>query len=325
MNVIVSGASGWLGNAISQELDRSDVDSFAIVRNTPTQSTKTPTFTCDFSKDQACDELVEQYEAHGVKAHCFIHCAALAHRPDETKELKQRFHDVNINGTRQVVRFCQKATIQRIIYVGTIAGYDWNSNCHKAADEDSYSNPTTEYAKSKLEGERIVAESGLDWRVVRLATVFGLDDPANFLKLSQMIRANRFIVPGSGSARKSVIPIDLAAQLICQFAMMDLPRHRLINLALPETPSLKEICDGFSEVCDFPNSRSLPLPLMQLLAKIGDAINALRPIPLTTPTLAKLTSSTRVDIARMKENFPQVQFSSFIDSLRRHSDYYKNS
>jgi UDP-glucose 4-epimerase len=185
--------------------------------------------------------------------------------------------------------------------------------------------PTTAYASTKLQGESVVSESTLDWRGVRLATVFGRGDKANFAKLARGIRRRRFVVPGNGVARKSVIPVDLAAEVLARLALENSPRHRLMNVSLTDVPTLRGLCDDFSQSCGFGRAPSIPLSALRCGAVVGGLVTRLWPnFPLTTSTLNKLVTSTVVDNRRLRETFPDLSMPSFPEALKPSAEYYRN-
>ena len=322
MTVIVSGASGWLGQAVLKALQQLGSTVIPLYRDQPLLYSPELSLHGDLSNPKLSEKLASQYVAQKNKVDCFIHCAGIAHRPDETPEIKRLFKKVNVNGTEQVLKFCRQVSIKRFVYVGSIASYEWNG---APQYEQSNLKPKTEYARTKLEGENLVMQSFIDWRIVRLATVFGEGDKANFLKLSTAMRKRRFLLPGEGKSRKSVIPIELAAQLISELALIETPKHQLLNLALPQAPTLQEICRTFSESCQYPLAPSVPLPVLNALAWLGNLINPIQPFPLTSNTLSKLITSTWVDTTRMQETFPAVSFHSFSHYMKDHSHYYRKT
>ena len=253
-----------------------------------------------------------------------VHCAGRAHRPVETAAEVALFERTNVVGTRDLLTACRAAGVKRLVYISTIAGYDWATAPTTGASEGAKLHPQTAYARSKLEAERLVGESGLDWRSVRLATVFGAGDRANFAKLAGALRSGKFVVPGQGSARKSVIPVGLAAEVLACLALLDVPRHRLLNVAIPEAPTLRAICDVFSAECGFRRARAVPLGLLRTAAVVGDGIARLRPnFPLTSVNLRKLTTSTVVDASRLYETLPDIQWPTFAEALKPAAEYYR--
>lgn len=255
-------------------------------------------------------------------ATALIHCAGYAHRTIETPAEIENFFRINRDGTALLVRACREAGLQRFVYLGTIAACDWTKRV--PVSEEAALAPATAYARSKAESEAAVMQSSLDWRAVRLATVFGDGDKANFAKLANALRAGRFLLPGKGTARKSVIPVDLVAELICELALGPEPPHRLVNLALPGAPTLAEIVSAFVRTCQFKSPRCAPLWLLRALAVLGNGLAAVRPgFPLTTDNLRKLTLSTEVDVSRMLRLFPRRAWPDFGTSLAQHCDWYK--
>ena len=253
-----------------------------------------------------------------------IHCAGRAHRPVESVEEKRLFQEVNVEGTRRLVNACLQVGVPRIVYVSTSAVYQWGGDSLRK--EDHVIDRMTAYAKSKYDGELIIEQSGLDWRIARLATVFGDGDRANFLKLAKGIRSRRFFVPGRGDSRKSVLPVGRAAELLCRYSLLASPLHRIVNLASPDPPTLREICDAFSMECGFAQVKSLPLQLMKAIAGVGDIIRILGlQFPLDSGTLRKLTTSTVLDTTRQAALFPELGWTSFREQLSECADYYRNS
>lgn len=253
-----------------------------------------------------------------------IHCAAHVHRATETDEEKQTFQRINVDGTARLAEACMRAKVQQFVYLSTIAVYG-EAIHRELPDEESNIRCKTFYAQSKYEGEQVVRNSSLDWRIVRIATVYGIGDRANFWKLAKAMKRGRFVLPGRGMARKSVIEIHELVDILSRLAVIEDPKYRLLNLANPNTPSLREICDAFAIECGFPRARSMPLPLLHFLASIGNLIGKFyAPCPLTTANLRKLNTNTCVDVHRMLEMFPDQQWCSFQERLRRSASYYMN-
>ena len=253
-----------------------------------------------------------------------IHCAGYAHRPNETPEEQAMFYAVNRDGTKNVLDWCEREGVGRFLYVSSIAFYDWAQSGDFVVGENHPVSLLTHYAKSKYEGEMLVRESSLDWRIVRLATVFGNGDRANFSRMARAMKKRMFPMLGKGDTRKSVIPVDLAAELIADFCLLENPPHRLINAGLPSALSLDEITEAFHKCCDFPRCYSLPMPAGTLLGAGGSlAAKIFGSFPFTLDTLRKLTTDTVVSVDRMLECFPDKNFTSFENYLLGCKDWYR--
>lgn len=318
--VIVTGAAGWIGREVAASATALGLEVIALDAAAESAGPWMAYRVADIASDVVLS-LASAPALHGAFA--VIHCAGYAHRPIETVDEIKRFHAINRDGTDRVLELSRRVGIGRIVYLSSIAFYDWRKGCD--FDERGPLASLTAYAESKLAGERLCRESGLDWRVARLGTVFGNGDRANFAKLADAMARGRFVVPGKGSARKSVLPLALAAELLVDLTVRECVPHQLVNVALPITPTLAEICDGYTRVCAFPRAKRVPLGLIRAMARFGDIAAALRPnFPLTSRNVRKLTTSTTVNTDRMIETWPKRKWGSFEEWLQESADFYRS-
>ena len=169
----------------------------------------------------------------------------------------------------------------------------------------------------------MVRGSDLDWRIGRLATVFGHGDTANFQRLAQALKARRFVIPGQGNSRKSVLSVTRAGELLGRLAIQQEGSRTVLNLASPLAPSLREICTAFSRRCGFANAPMAPLWVLKGGAFLGDGLRVLGvPAPLDSNLLAKLTTPTVLDVSAMQQMFPEITWTEFEGTLEPAADYY---
>ena len=319
--ILLTGAGGWIGRSVAEAAKAAGVHVVGVGRR-PAEDSKCDDFIRFDIEGDDLSPIVDRVGKRRLDA--VIHCAGLAHVTGKEARNREPFFAVNAKGTRSmldVARFCE---IPRFVYVSTISVYDWQAS--RVCDEDAAVKGDEPYAGSKLDGEKSVRASGLDWRIARLATVFGPGDDANFSRLAKALARRRFVVPGDGSARKSVLPVSLAGRWLLNLAEIDSPRHRLVNLALPAAPTLHEICEGFSAHCGFPRPFSLPLPILKFAVTLGDYIARNSDgFPLTSRNLRKLTASSVVDVRRAAEMFDvnHPDLKTFSDWLGSFASYYK--
>lgn len=324
--ILVTGACGWIGREVCRWL----------------KANEHPVIACDLlAQAGPWDHFVtfDISDPLGIPdRHCLggfqskledavlIHCAGYAHRPIETAEEVRRFFAINADGTKRVVEWCTFLGLKRIVYLSSIAFYDWqNLQKELPVDESAPLGGTTAYAQSKLLGERHIQDSGLDYRIVRLATVFGEGDRANFATLAKAMKQNRFVIPGPGNARKSLISVERAAELISRYALLLETRHRIVNLGFPNAPCLAEICEAYHRICGFPSPYRLPLIVLNPLSLLGNVAALVMPrFPLTTKNMGKLTQSSWVECSKAMELFPGLADDSFVKALEDAAEYYKN-
>jgi len=296
--VVVTGANGFVGRAVSRVLEARGV---AVVRVSRAD--------CDLGDPAATEVLTRCAEG----ADAIVHAAAHVHRPEETPNELARFREVNVGGTERVVRAAAAAGIARVVYLSTIGVHGFRGG---VPTEDALLEPRSTYAATKLLGESIVTAGSADARIVRLATVYGEGDRANFARLAHAIARGRFVVPGDGSARKSVIAIDDAAELIADVATRD-GRVKTMHLAAPTPITLAQACDAFASAFGERAPRHVPLPVLRLAARAGDVLRAVRlPAPLDTSTLEKLVRDSVVDTGRLAAFAPAHRFRVFEEVVK---------
>ncbi len=314
----VTGATGWVGGKVCEYLHQRGFEVVATGTGSKQDGPWSYYVQADIAQDSVIN-LSDHPAMQGVSR--LIHCAGYAHRPHETEEEQRKFQEINNRGSARVLTVAECLGIKRVVYVSSIAFYRWKGD--QAVHEDCEMKTTTAYACSKLEGERQFQEWGLDWCALRLATVFGAGDRANFAKLASALARKRFIIPGRGDARKSVIPVDLAAQVIAETALLPSIKYRIMNLALPDAPTLHRICMAFVKSCSFPTPVSVPSWLLRIMAYAGDCLSLIRPqFSLTSRNLSKLTTSTYVDTTRIQEVFNQLDWGTFEEWIEKSSGYY---
>jgi len=323
MGVVLSGASGWLGSHVLAELTRRQILVISVGRTPPAGAAGCHIpLNLDAAEPGMDDALAAALR--GANRWAFVHCAGLAHVQRESREMQRQLWRVNVEGTRLVVDLCRRLGIGRVVYVSStsVYGADRRSGAAPRNEEDA-TTPDSAYGKSKLAAEQIVVDSGLDWRVARPATLFGVGDTANFRRLARAIRQRRFVIPGNGEARKSCLPIDVAADCIATLATHDDPAWRLVNLALPQPPTLQEICQAMADACQVPAPRSVPKWLVAGAGQVGDLAAMVGiPSPLTSATYEKMCSSTWVDCRRATQMFPSVAQTTFESAMRECAAYY---
>jgi uncharacterized protein YbjT (DUF2867 family) len=106
------------------------------------------------------------------------------------------FDAVNRVGTAAVVDACEAAGVRRLVQISTLA----------AREPD-----LSDYGRSKAEAERIVADSGLDWTIIRPPAVFGPGDRET-LELFKMAKRGVVALPPKG--RFSLVHVEDLCRLI---------------------------------------------------------------------------------------------------------------
>ena len=111
---------------------------------------------------------------------------------------KEMYEKVNVKGTDDLLKACQETGVKRFLYCSSTEAMGPIES--PPGDEDSPLNPQYEYGRSKARAEELVRTSDLDWTILRPSGIYGpsnVDDVAYFFITSFKGFASKFII-GSG-------------------------------------------------------------------------------------------------------------------------------
>jgi len=119
---------------------------------------------CDLSDPQAVNSLIT-----GFNPDCIIHTAAMT-QVDPCETDPEACRKANVLATANLATAASNVGA-RFIYLSTDFVFDGRQGPYSEEDTPS---PVSHYGTTKLEGERIVRESGVHWAIVRTILVYGL-------------------------------------------------------------------------------------------------------------------------------------------------------
>ena len=273
-SVLLTGGSGFLGKAIKA---RKDNHILSLGRSV--------------SNDIICDLAKDIPELDG-KIYKVIHCAGKAHVVPKTKQEKQVFFDVNVQGTKNLLEGLEdhKSGIQQFVFISTIAVYGKDQGRNISEEEPLLGD--TPYAKSKIEAEQVLInwskKHSIPLVILRLPLIVGDYPPGNLGAIIKAIQNGRYVRIRNNNALKSVVLAHDVANLISNLNGVS----GIYNLTDGKHPSFKEIEDAIGFRFKKKIKISLPIELLRMIAKVGDLIRVLKiPFPLYSERLNKMISS----------------------------------
>ncbi len=188
MKIAITGGSGFIATRLIQELraDGHDIEIIDIAHAKP----------IDIMDQENLDKALAGCDA--------VYHLAAEHRDDVFP--RQKYYDVNGQGTQNVLNAATKNNIKKVIFTSTVAVYPLNS---KYADENTAAEPFNDYGKSKLEAEKHIkawaAQSSNNCAtIIRPVVVFGENNRGNVYNLIHQITNGKFVMIGSGQNKKSM-------------------------------------------------------------------------------------------------------------------------
>lgn len=206
MNVLVTGATGFVGGRLAEHLiERGDVVT-ALVRS-PTRATALASRSVRLvSGDLAATEAI----ADAVRGQDVVyHVAGLLGAATEAELMH-----ANREGTLSVARACAATSpAPRLVVVSSMAaGGPARHGVPKVDDSDD--RPVTMYGRSKLAAEKVLPTVTVPWTVLRPPVVYGPGDRHGMLTLFKAVRWGIAPTFGDGSMEVSLIHVDDLAEAI---------------------------------------------------------------------------------------------------------------
>ena len=186
--ILVTGANGFIGQALCSELSKRDFGIRKAVRSQRKNLLHRETDDIVTTGDIAAEP---DWTAALNGIDTIVHLAGRAHVMNEcVKNPSTEYRRVNTAGTEHLARSAVKAGIRRIVYASTVK-VNGEITKQMPFSEADIPNPEGYYAISKWEAElalhRIAQETGLEIVILRLPLVYGPGVKANFLRLLGLI------------------------------------------------------------------------------------------------------------------------------------------
>ncbi len=173
MKVFVTGAGGQLGYDVMRELAKrghigvgSDIQDTSVFEKYKK---------LDITDEQAVEQVIGEVNPDAV-----IHCAAwTAVDAAEDEDKKDSVKKINVDGTQNIATVCKMLGC-KMMYLSTDYVFDGHGTHPWQPDCKDYK-PLNVYGETKLGGELAVANTLVDYFIVRIAWVFG-QNGNNFIR-----------------------------------------------------------------------------------------------------------------------------------------------
>ena len=274
MRVLLTGANGLIGSAVSARLRREGHEVVAVTR------------TSGWPRIPGCEVVIldigkavraADWRPHLKGCHAVVNCAGLLQdAPGRSTRA------VHVDGTGALFEACEFEGVRRVVHVSALG-----------ADRDQ----PTEFSRTKHEGDLALMARDLDWVILRPSVVVGgaaYGGSALFRGLAALPILPVVLGPGP----LQIVQLDDVASTVAFFVRPGAPAKLAIDLAGPERLSFTDVVLAYRGWLGWAPPITVPVPgwAANVLFRAGDALGWLgwRP-PIRSTAQAELARGSAGD------------------------------
>jgi len=205
MNVLVTGANGFVGSALCKVLAEKGVQVTAVTRHSVTSSDNLSIVNKDITKDTNWKSTLENIQT-------ITHLANRAHVMKESADNPYLAYKViNVDATINLARQAIEAGVGRFIYISSIK-VNGERTTNKPYTELDAPRPEDDYGKSKYEAEEALKAlckgTNMELVIIRPPLIYGPSVKANFLNLMNLCNKHIPLPFGCVQNKRSLVYIE---------------------------------------------------------------------------------------------------------------------
>ena len=320
-SALVTGGNSFIGIHLVNELIRRNVNIVVYVRSIKTIPDewigKVKVIEGDLIDNNSILNIGDKFDV-------VFHLAAYVHKIPKSDDEKKYVFAVNVEGTKNLLESLSDS-VGNIVFFSSVSVY--GNDMGRNLDEDTSTNPTTLYGKTKLSAEQLVIDYGNKHKfkttILRLPLVYGPGNKGNIYNMIKAIDNRRFVMMGRGLNKRSMVYVGNvvdAAMAVLNTEVSD-GKVYLITDGIDYTVRdlYKLISKGLGRN---PLPFNVPMGIAKMLAMAGDIGNKIirKPLPFNSEVLGKLTDSLTFSSGRIQKDIgfkPKYNLYNTIDEIIR--------
>lgn len=323
--VLVTGATGFLGKYLIEELLNNDYEVVAQGR-----------------KENVLSDIKEKYNAQilkcsldeiknvELKVDYVIHAAALSTVWGKWED----FYNSNVVGTENVIDFCKKNNVKRLVYVSSPSIYSAKCDRLNIKEEDfDKNNQLNFYIKSKILAENLInsnEDDKLEKVIIRPRGLFGIGDTSI---IPRLIKANRKIGIPLFNDGKNIVDITCVENVATALRLAiesEKAVGRTYNITNSEPREFKNILEElFEQINEPPKYLKINLNLMYGVSSVIEFIYKLFHIykePMITKyNICTLGYSQTLNIEKAKKDLNYIPKMTLSEGIKKYAEDYKRN
>lgn len=309
--ILITGASGFVGNGLTRALVEKGQPVVASVRRLPSQAL------LQHNKlrwvDVGSINRQTNWQPALQGARILVHCAARVHAMRErVADSLTAYRDVNVEGTLNLARQAAAAGVHRFLFLSSVKVNGESTVPGSVFFADDLPAPNDPYGVSKMEAEEglreIAAETGMEVVIIRPPLIYGPGVKANFASLQRAVQCGWPLPLGAVHNKRSLLGLDNLVDFIIVCITHDRASNQTFLVSDGHDLSTTELVRGMAQSAGVP-ARLLPVPVWALQAGAsllgkGDAVQ-------------RLCGNLQVDMSKARSALGWVPPVSVEEGLRR--------
>jgi nucleoside-diphosphate-sugar epimerase len=279
MNILITGAFGFVGSNLSKALKKTGKHYLIAIDITEPENHF-------FEEYHSWNDLSN---VDWGQVDTIIHLAGKAHDTSNTTEEKAYF-EINWGLTKKIFEYFLQSNTKKFIHFSSVKAVTDRVKGDYLS-EDEWPAPITPYGKSKLEAEKYILSQFLEEKkkiyILRPCMIHGPGNKGNLNLLYKIVQKGLPWPLGAFNNKRSFTSIDNLTYMVTQIIEKDI-ESGIYQIADNESLSTNELIRLIAEGQKRkPNIWIIPKIFIQFIAKVGDILR----LPLNSERLNKLTES----------------------------------
>ena len=315
MKILVTGANGFIGTQLSENLAHSGHQVRNTARSLATnRSTTREMITCDLESADNLDHLTTGCDA-------IVHLAGRAHvMSDNPATSESLYLSANVDVTRRLAQSAARTGVKRMILMSSIKVNGESTTIDSPFTSQDIPNPQDPYGRSKTQAEQVLwnvaSTCELEGVVIRPPLVYGPGVRANFASLIGIVNRGIPLPLGSIHNKRSFVAIDNLIDCVATALQSSNAAGQTFLVSDGQDLSTPELIRAIaSSLHKSPMLIPIPTALLKLAATTAGKRNA----------YDRLCGSLTVDIASTKQKLSWTPPFTVQESLQRTVDAFIQS
>ncbi|MEE8360204.1 MAG: NAD-dependent epimerase/dehydratase family protein [Candidatus Omnitrophota bacterium] len=318
MSNLVTGATGFIGSFIAEELVKRGQRVKALVRRT--SNTK---FLRSLGVELCYGDLSDAVSiSSAVKGVDMVfHSAAIVGDWVSREEACK----VNVEGTRFLLNASMDEKIKRFVYISSLAVLGMKDH-HKTPSDPPAPKTGDIYTDTKIDAENLVTEfakkHNFPFTVMRPGFVFGPRDDKVIPKMVDFLKKGKYMFVGSGRNKVNMIYVENLASAIIDAANSNKTLNQVYNITNESEMTMMDVVNMVADLwgCKRPDKhvpKNVAYALCSILEFFAKVTKAKEPPLLNKTRMKFLNLNLDFDISKLKRDLGYSPNIDMLEGLKR--------